>query len=189
MSKNQNYFFFTIIGSIQFKSVEETQKLETDIGIAGSMETGKIWYFEWSLSTKLDFELEFALQIARQAVETRLLPKLKEKAQTFFTRADATLDLYALGERQEFCVEAVPNGKRELLDFSKTFLSKSWKIRVTRNVRGLQRVKRINSGVFRRKRWKICVIKWKRSNVPVWRFWISHRVFRMIVKVNNFFCQ
>ena len=29
----------------------------------------------------------------------------------FFTGADATLDLCALGEKQEFCVEVVPNGK------------------------------------------------------------------------------
>ena len=33
----------------------------------------------------------------------------------FFTEADATLDLYVLGEKQGFCVEVVPNGKRKLL--------------------------------------------------------------------------
>ena len=38
--------------------MEETQKLETDIGIAGLTETGKIWDFEWSLSTKLIFRVE-----------------------------------------------------------------------------------------------------------------------------------
>ena len=45
--------------------MEETQKLETDIRMADLMETGKIWDFEWSLSTKLDFGLELAFQIAR----------------------------------------------------------------------------------------------------------------------------
>ena len=56
---------FWTIASLEFESVEETQKLETDMGIAGLTETGKIWDFEWSLSTTLDFGLEFALQIAR----------------------------------------------------------------------------------------------------------------------------
>ena len=51
------------------------------------------------LSTKLDFELEFALQIASQALEARLLPELEEKDETFFTVADKTLDLCALGEK------------------------------------------------------------------------------------------
>ena len=65
----------------------------------------------------MDFELEFALQIARQALETRLISELEEKHETFFTGADATLDLCALGEKQEFCVELVHNGMRELVDF------------------------------------------------------------------------
>ena len=73
-------FFLTIVSS-EFESVEETEKLETDIGIAGLMETGKILDFEWSLSTKLDVGLEFALKIARQALEQRLLAELEEKAQ------------------------------------------------------------------------------------------------------------
>ena len=97
--------------------MEETQKLETDTGIAGLRETGKIWDFEWSLSTKLDFGLEFVLQITSQALEQILLAELEEKDETFFTRADATLDLCALGEKQEFWVEVVPNRKQELLDF------------------------------------------------------------------------
>ena len=59
--------------------MEETQKLETDVGIAGLMETDKIWDFEWSLSTKLDLGLELTLQIARQALEQRLLSELEEK--------------------------------------------------------------------------------------------------------------
>ena len=79
-------FFLTIVSS-EFESVEETEKLETDIGIAGLMETGKILDFEWSLSTKLDVGLEFALQIARQALEQRLLAELEEKDETFFTGA------------------------------------------------------------------------------------------------------
>ena len=69
----------------------ETQKLETDIGVSGLTETGKIWDFEWSLNTELDFELEFALQIVRQVVETRLLSELEEKDETSFTGADATV--------------------------------------------------------------------------------------------------
>ena len=79
--------FFLAIVSSEFESVEETEKLETDIGIAGLMETGKILDFEWSLSTKLDVGLEFALQIARQALEQRLLAELEEKDETFFTGA------------------------------------------------------------------------------------------------------
>ena len=47
----------------------------------------------------MDFELEFALQIASQALEARLLPELEEKDETFFTVADKTLDLCALGEK------------------------------------------------------------------------------------------
>ena len=60
----------------------------------------------------MDFGLEFALQLARQALEPRLLPEIEEKDETFFTGADATVDLCALGEKQEFCVEVVSNGKR-----------------------------------------------------------------------------
>ena len=81
--------------------MEETQKLETDIGIAGLMETGKLWYLEWFLSTKLNFGSEFALQIARQTLEQRLLAELEEKDETFFTRADVTLDLCALGQKNK----------------------------------------------------------------------------------------
>ena len=38
---------------------------------------------------------------------------ISRKDGIFFTRADATLDLIALGEKQEFWVEVVPNWKRE----------------------------------------------------------------------------
>ena len=103
----------------------ETQKLETDIGIAGLMETGKIWDFEWS-SAKLDFGLQFAMQIAKQALETRLLYELEETDETFFTRADATLDICALGEKQEFCVEVVPNGKKLWLNFKRDSTKAFW---------------------------------------------------------------
>ena len=65
----------------------------------------------------MDLGLEFALQLARQALEQRLLSELEEKDETFFTGADATLDLCALGEKQDFSVEVVPNGKRERLEF------------------------------------------------------------------------
>ena len=60
---------FWTIASLEFESVEETQKLETDTRIAGLTKTGKIWDFELSLSTKLDFRLEFALETLRQALE------------------------------------------------------------------------------------------------------------------------
>ena len=85
--------------------MEEIQKLETDIRIVGLTETVKIQDSEWSLIIKLDFGSEFALQIARQALETRLLSELEQKDETFYTWADAILDLCALGEKQEFCVE------------------------------------------------------------------------------------
>ena len=65
----------------------------------------------------MDFGWQFALQIATQALETRLLSELEEKDKTFFTRADVTLYLCALSEKQEFCVEVVPNKKRLWLDF------------------------------------------------------------------------
>ena len=46
---------FWTIASLEFESVEETEKLETGTGIAGLTETGKIWDFELSLrcSTRL----------------------------------------------------------------------------------------------------------------------------------------
>ena len=69
------------------------------------------------------------MQIARQALEPRLLFELKEKDGTFFTGADATLDLCALGEKHEFCVEVVPNGKTEWLDF-KTDSAKDFWVKV-----------------------------------------------------------
>ena len=50
----------------------------------------------------MDFGLEFALRVPRQALEQRLLAGLEEKDETFFTRADVTLDLCALGEKHEF---------------------------------------------------------------------------------------
>ena len=93
------------------KNYKQTQE------IAGLTKTGKIWDFELSLSTKLDFGLEFALQIARQALEQRLLAELEEKDETFFTGADVILDLCALGEKQELWVKVFSNRKREWLDF------------------------------------------------------------------------
>ena len=99
MSKSQNLVFWTTT-SVDLKTVEEMQKLETDTGIVGLTETGKIWAFEWSISIKLDFVLECALQIARQAQEPRLLSELEEKDKIFFTRTVATLGLCALGEKQ-----------------------------------------------------------------------------------------
>ena len=71
-------------------------------------------------------ELEFALQIARQALETRLLSELEEKDENFFTGADAMLDLCALGEKQEFCVEVVHNVKRLWLDFKADSAKDFW---------------------------------------------------------------
>ena len=40
--------FFRTITSIDSESVEETQKLEIKVGLAGLTETCKIWDFEWS---------------------------------------------------------------------------------------------------------------------------------------------
>ena len=82
--------------------MEEKQKFERDTGIARLMETGKLWYLERFVSTKLDFGLEFTFQIARQALEQRLLDELEEKDETFFTGADVTLDLCALEKKQNF---------------------------------------------------------------------------------------
>ena len=115
MSNNQNCFW--TIASLEFETVEETHKLETDTGIARLTETDKMQDFEWSLSTKLDLGLEFALQIARQALEQKLISELEGKDEKFFTLADTTLDFSALVEKQEFWVEVAPNGKREQLDF------------------------------------------------------------------------
>ena len=70
------------------------KELEKDTGIAGLIETGKTWYFELSLSTKLHFGLEFALQIARQALKQRLLAELEEKDETFFTGEDVSQDVH-----------------------------------------------------------------------------------------------
>ena len=106
--------------------MEETQKLETDIGIAGLMETGKLWYLEWFLSTKLNFGSEFALQIARQTLEQRLLAELEEKDETLFTGADVTPDFCALGKKQEFWADFFPNRKREWLDFKTDSAKDFW---------------------------------------------------------------
>ena len=97
--------------------MEETQKLETDTGIVGLTETGKIWDFEWSSNNKLGFWLEFALQVARQALEQRQLAELEEKDETFFTGADTTLDFCGLGGKQEFWTKVAPNRNREWFDF------------------------------------------------------------------------
>ena len=61
----------------------------------------------------MDFGSKFAFQIARQALEIRLLYESEEKEETIFTGADATLDLCALVEKQEFYIEVVPNGNTE----------------------------------------------------------------------------
>ena len=110
----------------------------------------------------MDFELEFALGIGIQALETRLSSELEEKDETFCTATDATLDLCALGEKQEFCVEVVPNGMRELVGF-KTDSAKDLLVKVEKSelLESWEdcRVTRIKSGAFKRKRRKICVIK------------------------------
>ena len=110
-------------------TVEETQQLEPYIGIAGLTKARKIRDFEWSLTIKLDFRLEFGLQFVRQVLETRLLSELEEKDETFFTGADATLDVCTLGEKQEFCIKVLPNVKGEWLDF-KTDSAKYFRVKV-----------------------------------------------------------
>ena len=49
----------------------------------------------------MDFESEFASKIARKALETRLLSELEEKDETLFTGADATIHLWAHGEKKD----------------------------------------------------------------------------------------
>ena len=118
------------MASLEFETMEETQKLETDIRITGLMGTGKVWVFELFLScVKLDFDLEFSFKITKQALETMLLSKFEEKDENFLTGTDATLGLCALDENQEFCVEVVPNSKRELWE-SKTDLTNNFWIKV-----------------------------------------------------------
>ena len=68
------------------------------------------------------------LQITTQALEANVLSEFDEKDETFFTGTDATLNLYALGIKQELCVEKVPNEKRELLDF-KTDSAKDFRVK------------------------------------------------------------
>ena len=77
--------------------------------------------------------------IARQALEQRLLAELEEKNKTFFTAADLTLYLNALGEKQEFSAEVFPNRKRERLEFKTDSAKDFWveKFKVTRKLRGL----------------------------------------------------
>ena len=110
-------------------TVEETQQLEPYIGIAGLTKARKIRDFEWSLTIKLDFRLEFGLQFVRQVLETRLLSELEEKDETFFTGADATLDVCALDEKQGFCIKVLLNVKGEWLDF-KTDSAKDFRVEV-----------------------------------------------------------
>ena len=105
----------------------------------------------------MDFDLEFALKIAR------ILSELEEKDEIFFSGTDATLDLRALGEKQEFCVEVVPNGKRELLDFktdsAKYFWVKVEKLELLESFEDRIELNELTAEKFRRKRWKICVTK------------------------------
>ena len=68
------------------------------------------------------------MKIARQALEQRLLAELEEKDETFFTGADVTLDLCALGEKQDFWAEVFPYRKREWLDL-KTDSVKTFELR------------------------------------------------------------
>ena len=55
--------------------------------------------------------------------------RVQRKRWNIFTGANATLDLCALGAKQEFCIEVVPNGKRESLDF-KTDSAKDFCVKV-----------------------------------------------------------
>ena len=97
----------------------------------------------------MDFGSEFAFQTARQALETRLLSELEEKEEAFFTGADATLDLCALVENQEFCIEVVPNRKRELLDFktdsAKDFWVKVEKLELLENFKDCWEIKELTA--------------------------------------------
>ena len=85
-----------------------------DTGKAGLTETGKIWDFEWSLSSKLDFGLEFALQIARQALEQRWI---RRKRWNILYRSRCNTRLVCPRRKTRIWVELVPNRKREWLAF------------------------------------------------------------------------
>ena len=124
--------------SLEFESVEEIQKLETGIGIIGLTETDKIWGFKWFLITKLDLRLEFALQVARQALEQSLLSELEEKDEAFLTGADATLDLCALGEKQEFWNERTIGSQNRL---HKPLLS--WKLQLVKSFKDFRELKEL----------------------------------------------
>ena len=65
------------------------------------------------------------MQIATQALESSVLSELDEKYEIFFTETDATLDLCTL-QKQEFCVEVIPIGKRELLAFKTDSANDFW---------------------------------------------------------------
>ena len=87
------------------------------------------------------------MQIATQALESSVLSELDEKYEIFFTETDATLDLCTLGQKQEFCVEVIPIGKRELLDFktdsTNDFWRKSWKLEMLESFEDYREIKEL----------------------------------------------
>ena len=151
---------------------KKQKKLETDIDIVGLTENGKIWDLEWSLRTKLSFKLEFAFPITVQALEVSLLSELNLKDETFFAEADVTLDLCALGKKQEFCAEVVPNGKRELLDFkadlAKDFWVKIENLELLERFEDCRELKELTADLLEERGGKLFVIKWKRSHLHIW---------------------
>ena len=118
----------------------------------------------------LGFGLEFALQIARQALEQRLFAELEEKDETFFTVAYATLDLCALGEKQELWVEVVPNRKREWLDFKTDSEKDFWveKLELLESFEDCRELKELIVELCEERGGKSAKLY---ENVPMWMFW------------------
>ena len=110
-----------------------------------------------------------------------------------FAEVDVTLDLCALGKKPEFCAEVVSNGKRELLDFkavsAKDFWVKIENLELLERFDDCRELKELTVDLLEERGGKLCVIKWKRSHLHIWKFWISYGAFQLIAKVDNFFCQ
>ena len=81
-----------------------------------------------------------------------MLSELEEKDETFFTGADATLHLCTLGEKQEYYVEVIPNGKRLWLDFktdpSKDFWLKVEKLKLLESFKDCRELEELTVELF-----------------------------------------
>ena len=93
------------------------------------------------------------MQIARQALEQRLSAELEEQDEKFFTGADVTLDLCALGEKQEFWAEFFPNRKREGLDFKTDSAKDFWveKLELLESFEGCRELKELTVDLWEKR--------------------------------------